>query len=118
LFLSSRKYDPWFSGYSSPPRILITVYPSRIPDSGVKKAPDPGSGIGSATQLTGTGSINNNKRGGLKKKFVVLPVFVAINITKYKFFFIVELVKKKMWANLQRIIALYAQKIFTKLSKL
>jgi hypothetical protein len=39
-FLSSRKYD---SGCSSRIRIL-TFYPSRIPDPGVKKAPDPGSG--------------------------------------------------------------------------
>jgi hypothetical protein len=39
-FLSSRKYDP---GCSSRIRIL-TFYPSRIPDPGVKKAPDPGSG--------------------------------------------------------------------------
>jgi hypothetical protein len=38
LFLSSRKYD---LGCSS--RILI-FYPSRIPDPGVKKTPDPGSG--------------------------------------------------------------------------
>ncbi len=44
-FLSSRKYDP---GCSSRIRI-ITFYPSRIPDPGVKKAPDPGSG--SATQV-------------------------------------------------------------------
>ncbi len=40
LFLSSKKYDP---GCSSRIRILI-FYPSRIPDPGVKKAPDPGSG--------------------------------------------------------------------------
>ncbi len=40
LFLSSLKYDP---GCSSRIRILI-FYPSRIPDPGVKKAPDPGSG--------------------------------------------------------------------------
>jgi hypothetical protein len=39
LFLSSRKYDP---GCSSRIRILF-LYPSRIPDPGVKKAPDPGS---------------------------------------------------------------------------
>ncbi len=37
MFLSSRKYDP---GCSSRIRILI-FYPSRIPDPGVKKAPDP-----------------------------------------------------------------------------
>jgi hypothetical protein len=40
-FLSSRKYDP---GCSSRIRML-TFYPSRIPDPGVKKAPDPGSAI-------------------------------------------------------------------------
>ncbi len=39
-FLRSRKYNP---GCSSRIRIL-TFYPSRIPDPGVKKAPDPGSG--------------------------------------------------------------------------
>jgi hypothetical protein len=39
-FLSSRKYDP---GCSSWIRILI-FYPSRTPDPGVKKVPDPGSG--------------------------------------------------------------------------
>ncbi len=31
---------------------MLTFYPSRIPDTGVKKAPDPGSG--SATLLVGT----------------------------------------------------------------
>jgi hypothetical protein len=40
-FLSSRKYDP---GCSSRIRML-TFSPSRIPDPGVKKAPDPGSRI-------------------------------------------------------------------------
>jgi hypothetical protein len=40
-FLSSRKYDP---GCSSRIRML-TFYPSRIPDPGVKKAPDPRSWI-------------------------------------------------------------------------
>jgi hypothetical protein len=38
-FKALKKYDP---GCSS--RILI-FYPSRIPDPGVKKAPDPGSGF-------------------------------------------------------------------------
>ncbi len=40
FFLSSRKYH---SGCSSRIQILI-FYPSRIPDPGVPKAPDPGSG--------------------------------------------------------------------------
>jgi hypothetical protein len=42
LFISSRKYDP---GCSSRIRIrILTCYTSRIPDPGVKKTPDPGSG--------------------------------------------------------------------------
>ncbi len=45
FLLSFRKYDPGCSFWI---RILI-LYPSRIPDPGVKKAPDPGSG--SATLL-------------------------------------------------------------------
>ncbi len=40
VFLSSKKYDP---GCSSRIRML-SFYLSRIPDPGVKKAPDPGSG--------------------------------------------------------------------------
>jgi hypothetical protein len=47
-FLSSKKYDP---GCSSRIRML-TIYPSRIPDPGVKKAPDPGSRI----RIRNTGS--------------------------------------------------------------
>ncbi len=44
--LSSMKYDP---GCSSRIRIL-TFYPSRIPDPGVKKAPDAGSGSATLVQ--------------------------------------------------------------------
>jgi hypothetical protein len=44
LFLSSWKYDPDCSlRIRTRIRILI-FYPSQIPDPGVKKAPDPGSG--------------------------------------------------------------------------
>jgi hypothetical protein len=46
-FLSSRKYDPGCSSRIPDPD--ADFYPSRIPDPGVKKAPDPGSG--SATLL-------------------------------------------------------------------
>jgi hypothetical protein len=44
-FLITQKYDPGCSSRirkKSRIRILI-IYPSRIPDQGVKKAPDPGS---------------------------------------------------------------------------
>jgi hypothetical protein len=49
-FLSSRKYDP---GCSSRIRML-TFYPSRIPDPGIKKPPDPGSRI----RIRNTGNCN------------------------------------------------------------
>jgi hypothetical protein len=46
-FLSSRKYD---TGFHPGSRIrMLTFYPSRIPDPGVKKSPDPG--FGSATLI-------------------------------------------------------------------
>ncbi len=44
-----------------------------------------------------------------KKKFCP-TFFVAINITKLKVIFIFELLKKKIWANLQRIVELFTQK--------
>ncbi len=50
LFLSSRKYD---LGCSSRIRILC-FYPYRIPDAGVKKASDPGSGSATLIFLQAT----------------------------------------------------------------
>jgi hypothetical protein len=44
LFLSSRKYDPGCSSRIRIPDPDPVIYLSRIPDPGVKKAPDPGSG--------------------------------------------------------------------------
>jgi hypothetical protein len=52
-----------------------------------------------------------------EKKFVVIPFFGAINFTKLNYF-IFEMLKKKNWANFQRIIELFTQKIVTKLSKI
>ncbi len=43
-FLSSRKYYPGCSSRIRFPDPNLTFYPSWIPDQGVKKAPDPGSG--------------------------------------------------------------------------
>ncbi len=40
-FLSSRKYDPGCAFWI----LILTFYPSRISDPGVKNAPDPGSRI-------------------------------------------------------------------------
>jgi hypothetical protein len=52
------------------------------------------------------------------KKFVVITFYVATNFTKLKKYFSFEMLKKKILANFQRIIALYTQKIVTKLSKI
>jgi hypothetical protein len=52
-----------------------------------------------------------------EKKFVILPLLGAINFTKLNYF-IFETLKKKIWANFQRIIELFTQKIVTELSKI
>jgi hypothetical protein len=51
-FLSSKKYDPGCSSRILDPNAYFR--PSRIPDQGVKKAPNPGSG--SATLVADPGS--------------------------------------------------------------
>ena len=66
-------------------------YPSRIPDPESKTA--------------------TKERG--EKKFVVITFYVATNFTKLQ---IILVLKKKIWANFQRIIELFTQKIVTKLS--
>ncbi len=89
------------------------VYPgSRIPDpdfypSGI---PDPRS------RIPDPGSKNSNKREGWKK------IWSHTFLCSHKFhkivhYFSFEVLKKKIWANFQRIIELFAQKIVTKLSK-
>ncbi len=50
------------------------------------------------------------------KKLVVIPFFVAINFMKLKLFFLNA--EEKIWANFQRIIELFIQKIVAKLSKI
>ncbi len=61
--LSSRKYDP---GCSSRIWILI-FYPSRIPDLGVKKTPDPGSWI----------RIRNTVEINLVYNLIIIQAFVT-----------------------------------------
>ncbi len=58
-FLSSRKYDPGCSSRIPDPD--ADFYPSRIPDPGVKKAPDPGSGFATLTKYYGSGRPNNSR---------------------------------------------------------
>jgi hypothetical protein len=44
-----------------------------------------------------------------EQKFVVIPFFGAVNFTKLNFF-VFEMLKKKNWANFQRIIELLPKK--------
>ncbi len=62
------------------------------------------------------GTKNSNKREGWKK------IWCHTFLCSHKFhkivnYFSFEVLKKKIWANFQRIIELFAQKIVTKLSK-
>jgi hypothetical protein len=68
-------------------------YPSRIPDP-----------------KTAT-----KERG--EKNFVVIPFYVATNFTKLNII-LVEVLKKKIWANFQRIIELFTHKIVTSSQKI
>jgi hypothetical protein len=68
-------------------------YPSRIPDPG-SRIPDPKKAMKDIGE----------------KKFVSYLVFGVINFTKLNYF-IFEMLKKKIWANFQRIIGLYTQKL-------
>jgi hypothetical protein len=53
-----------------------------------------------------------------EKKLVVIPFFCSHKFYKIENYFIFEMLKKKIWANFQRIIELFTQKIVTKLSKI
>jgi hypothetical protein len=85
-------------------RILIFTHPgSRISDPG-SRIPDPG-------------SRNSNKREGYKK--ICCHTFLCSHkFHKIENYFCFEMLKKKIWAHFQKIIALFTQKIVTKLSKI
>jgi hypothetical protein len=73
-------------------------YPSRIPD------------LGSRIQK------QQQKRG--VKKNLLSYLFCSHKFHIIEHYFIFELLKKKIWANFQRIMELFTQKIVTKLSKI
>jgi hypothetical protein len=52
-----------------------------------------------------------------EKKFVIILIFVVTNFTKLNFV-IFEMLKKKIWANIQRIVEVFTQKIFNMLSNI
>ncbi len=70
-------------------------YPSRIPD------------LGSRIQ-------KQQQKRGVKKKFCH-TFLCSHKFHKIEHYFGFEVLKKKMWANFQRIIELFTQKIVTKL---
>ncbi len=55
-----------------------------------------------------------------EKKLVVIPCFVATNLKfhKIEYYFIFEMLKKRIWANFQRIFEVFTQKLVIKLSKI
>jgi hypothetical protein len=53
-----------------------------------------------------------------EKKFVVKTFVCSHKFHKIKYFFVFEMLKKKVWAKFQRIIEVFTQKIVTKLSKI
>ncbi len=73
-------------------------YPSQIPD------------LGSRIQK------QQQKRG--VKKIFLHTFYVATNFTKLNIILVLKCRRKKVWANFQRIIELFTQKIVTKLSKI
>jgi len=87
-------------------RILIFTHPgSRNSDPG-SRISDPGSRIKKQEQ-----------KRGVKKKF--FHTFLCSHkFHKIENYFSFEVLKKKIWANFQRIIVLFIQKIVTKLSKI
>ncbi len=76
--------------------------------------PEPGSRI---LTFTHPGSKNSKKRGGWKKICCHNFIF-SHKFHKNANYFSFEVLKKKIWANFQRIIELFTQKIVSKLSKI
>ncbi len=63
------------------------------------------------------GSKNSNNREGWKK-ILLWYFFCNHKFHKIEYYFIFEMLKKKIWANFQRIIEVFTQKIFTMLSNI
>ncbi len=99
-------------------------YLFRIPDPGVKKAPNPGSRIliftHPGSRISDPGSripdpkTTAKERG--EKNFWCSTFFCSHKCHIIENYFIFEMLKKNFLANFQRIIELFTQKIVTKLS--
>jgi hypothetical protein len=89
----------------SDPGSRILDLGSRIPDFG-SRILDPGSRIQKQQQKTGV------------KKNLLSYLFCSYKFHKIENYCIFEMRKKKIWANFQRIVELFAKKIVTKFSKI
>ncbi len=72
---------------------------------------------GSGMFVPDPGSKNSSKREWWKK-ICCQTFFCNLKFHIIENYFIFEMLKKKIWANFQRIIELFTQKIVTKLSKI
>ncbi len=89
------------------------VYPgSRIPDPDFypSRILDPG------PRIPDLGSKNSNKRQ--VKKFFCQTIFCSHKFHKTEYYYIFDMLKKKIWPNFPRIIEVFTQKIVTKPSKI
>jgi hypothetical protein len=78
-----------------------------IPDLG-SRISDPGSRIPDPKTVT-------KERG--EKKFVII-LFLSHKFHKIEYYVIFEMLKKKIWANFQRIVEVFTQKFFNMLSNI
>jgi hypothetical protein len=69
------------------------------------------------SRISDPGSKNSNKRDRWKK-LDVKPFYAATKFNKILNYFSFEVLKKKIWANFQRIIELFTKKIVKKLFKI
>ncbi len=85
---------------------------SRIPDFCPSRIPD----LGSRIQDSGSRIQKQQQKGRVEKNFLSLTSLCSHKYHKIKNYFIFEQARKKLWANLQRIIELFTQKNVIKLS--
>ncbi len=93
----------------------INIIMNSVADPGcLSRIPDPDF---YPSRISDPGSKNSNKREGWKK--ISCHNFLCSHkFHKIANYFSFEVLKKKIWANFQRIIELFTQKIVTKLSKI
>jgi hypothetical protein len=74
--------------------------------------------LGSRIPDLGSRIQKQEQKRRVDKKIVVILFFCSHNFHKFVNYFILVMLKKKIWANFQRIIELFTKKSVTKLSKI